>query len=198
MGNFCAERSWSVHRERQEREEAVLEGRQIQEEEPDDDNMCSPFKPISDVMSVVRDAAQLLPDVNGFFCVLCSYIFWSFFQDKDEKRDRQEANSQKLLDAEQEEEEEYEEEPDNARQTAGNGGSGKWLKVSEPTSGNLALSFRKKENKNRETFTAGAADEPDKRKKTRKLHLKRKHRVDPLRTEDGPAESPNSPPPPGQ
>ncbi|XP_068446831.1 ADP-ribosylation factor-like protein 13B isoform X2 [Clinocottus analis] len=44
---------------------------------------------------------------------------------------------------------------------------------------------------------AGSAKtgEQDK-KKTRKLHLKRKHRVDPLRTEDAPAQSPTPPPPP--
>lgn len=44
------------------------------------------------------------------------------------------------------------------------------------------------------TATAGEHD----KKKTRKLHLKRKHRVDPLRAEEGQAESPTPPPPPGQ
>lgn len=44
---------------------------------------------------------------------------------------------------------------------------------------------------------AATTGEQDK-KKTRKLHLKRKHRVDPLRTDEGPAESPTPPPPPGQ
>ncbi|KAM6893858.1 ADP-ribosylation factor-like protein 13B isoform 5-T5 [Xenentodon cancila] len=34
------------------------------------------------------------------------------------------------------------------------------------------------------------------KKKTSKLHLKRKHRVDPLRTDDRPAENPTPPPPP--
>ncbi|XP_068165805.1 ADP-ribosylation factor-like protein 13B isoform X4 [Antennarius striatus] len=40
-----------------------------------------------------------------------------------------------------------------------------------------------------------ASGEPNK-KKTRKLQLKRKHRVDPLRTDEGPVESPTPPPPP--
>ncbi|KAF3688467.1 ADP-ribosylation factor-like protein 13B [Channa argus] len=46
-----------------------------------------------------------------------------------------------------------------------------------------------------ENVSSASAGEQSK-KKTRKLHLKRKHRVDPLRTEDGPAESPTPPPPP--
>ncbi|XP_037552588.1 ADP-ribosylation factor-like protein 13B isoform X2 [Nematolebias whitei] len=77
---------------------------------------------------------------------------------------------------------------------------------------------RKKQGRLQEDRTGGLeqedeednADEPDdtrqtpenttssgqSKKKTNKLHLKRKHRVDPLRTEDGPAESPTPPPPP--
>lgn len=47
----------------------------------------------------------------------------------------------------------------------------------------------------RQTQENAPAGEQSK-KKTSKLHLKRKHRVDPLRTEDGPAESPTPPPPP--
>ncbi|XP_068612334.1 ADP-ribosylation factor-like protein 13B isoform X2 [Brachionichthys hirsutus] len=46
----------------------------------------------------------------------------------------------------------------------------------------------------RQTPESGSG-EPNK-KKTRKLFLKRKHRVDPLRADDGPAESPTPPPPP--
>ncbi|KAM6958395.1 ADP-ribosylation factor-like protein 13B isoform 2-T2 [Tautogolabrus adspersus] len=46
-----------------------------------------------------------------------------------------------------------------------------------------------------ENGSSAPSAEQDK-KKTRKLHLKRKHRVDPLRTEEGPTESPTPPPPP--
>lgn len=42
-----------VCRERQEREEAEREGRQVQEEEPDDENAPSPFQPIGNVVSEV-------------------------------------------------------------------------------------------------------------------------------------------------
>lgn len=52
-----------VLRERQEREEAEREGRPIQEEEPEEENMHSPFQPISNVISVVREAF-LNPVVN--------------------------------------------------------------------------------------------------------------------------------------
>ncbi|XP_042261096.1 ADP-ribosylation factor-like protein 13B isoform X3 [Thunnus albacares] len=44
-----------------------------------------------------------------------------------------------------------------------------------------------------ENTSSGTTGEQSK-KKTRKLHLKRKHRVDPLRAEDAPAESPTPPP----
>ncbi|CAK6973703.1 ADP-ribosylation factor-like protein 13B isoform X2 [Scomber scombrus] len=133
-------------RERQEREEAEREGRQIQEEEPDDDNMPSPFQPIGNVVSENED------------------------KEKERKRQKEpqegRTNSSKA-DADQEEEEyeeDNDEEPDDTRQTPENASSG----------------------------TTGEQS----KKKTRKLHLKRKHRVDPLRTEDAPAESPTPPPPP--
>ncbi|XP_046887329.1 ADP-ribosylation factor-like protein 13B isoform X2 [Hypomesus transpacificus] len=42
----------------------------------------------------------------------------------------------------------------------------------------------------------GTASGDQTKKKTRKLRLKRKHRVDPLRTEEGAPESPTPPPPP--
>ncbi|XP_076579781.1 ADP-ribosylation factor-like protein 13B isoform X1 [Chaetodon auriga] len=129
-------------RERQEREEAEREGRNIQEEEPDDENMPSPFQPISNVISESEDREK----------------------EKKRQRELQEARTNSPKTDPEEEEDENDEEPDDARQTPENGGS-------------------------------AAAGEQDK-KKTRKLQLKRKHRVDPLRTEDGPAESPTPPPPP--
>ncbi|XP_070786797.1 ADP-ribosylation factor-like protein 13B isoform X2 [Enoplosus armatus] len=130
-------------RERQEREEAEREGRQIQEEEPDDENMPSPFQPISNAISENED------------------------KERERKRLQEARTNSPKTDVDQEEEEyeeDNDEEPDDTRQTSEN--------ASSTTTG-----------------------DPDK-KKTRKLHLKRKHRVDPLRTEDGPAESPTPPPPP--
>ncbi|XP_059184024.1 ADP-ribosylation factor-like protein 13B isoform X5 [Centropristis striata] len=126
-----------AERERQEREEAEREGRQIQEDEPDDDNMPSPFQPISNVISENDDKEK----------------------ERKRQREQQEArtNSPKTSADQEEEEDEDDEEPENAS-----------------------------------SVTTGEQD----KKKTRKLHLKRKHRVDPLRTEDGPAESPTPPPPP--
>ncbi|XP_032412560.1 ADP-ribosylation factor-like protein 13B isoform X2 [Xiphophorus hellerii] len=71
---------------------------------------------------------------------------------------------------EEEDEEDNAGEPNNTRQTAEN-----------TTPINTSLSV--------------PAGEQSK-KKTSKLHLKRKHRVDPLRADDGPTESPTPPPPP--
>ncbi|XP_038576521.1 ADP-ribosylation factor-like protein 13B isoform X4 [Micropterus salmoides] len=128
-------------RERQEREEAEREGRQIQEEEPDDENMHSPFQPISNAISESED------------------------KEKEKTMQEARANSPNTNDDQEEDEDDNDEEPDDTRQTAGN--------ASSATTG-----------------------EQDKKKTTRKLHLKRKHRVDPLRTEDGPTQSPTPPPPP--
>ncbi|KAM4602028.1 ADP-ribosylation factor-like protein 13B isoform 2-T2 [Polymixia lowei] len=131
-------------RDRLEREEAEREGRPIREEEPDDENVPSPFQPIGNVISENED------------------------KERQRKRLREleecRANSPKAgAGQEEEEEEDNDEEPDGVRQTQENAGSG---------SGEQA------------------------KKKTRKLHLKRKHRVDPLRAEDNPTESPTPPPPP--
>lgn len=60
--------SYSVHRERKEREEEEQEGRLIHEEEPDDENMPSPFQPIGDVISEVCVAAGVL------YCFKFQYI----------------------------------------------------------------------------------------------------------------------------
>ncbi|XP_077957566.1 ADP-ribosylation factor-like protein 13B isoform X6 [Gasterosteus aculeatus] len=123
-------------REREEREEAEREGRQMVEEELEDENIPSPFQPISSVIS------------------------------EDEKERRRQTELQEARTSspktgpDQEEEEEEGEEDDES-----------------------------------ENVRSARTGEQDK-KKTRKLHLKRKHRVDPLRTEDGPAESPTPPPPP--
>ncbi|XP_019113787.2 ADP-ribosylation factor-like protein 13B isoform X8 [Larimichthys crocea] len=121
-------------RDRQEREEAERDGRPIPEDEPDDENMPSPFQPINSVIT----------------------------ENEDREKEKKRTNSPKrVADQEEEDEDEDDEEPDSTRQTPDNA-------------------------------TTGEQD----KKKTRKLHLKRKHRVDPLRTEDGPAESPTPPPPP--
>lgn len=116
------------------------------------------------------------------------------FQNEDREKERKRTNSPKrVADQEEEDEDEDDEEPDSTRQTPDNGKALKNFnnhtrQIIKTHWNYYILSF---------VFIAATTGEQDK-KKTRKLHLKRKHRVDPLRTEDGPAESPTPPPPPGQ
>ncbi|XP_062383937.1 ADP-ribosylation factor-like protein 13B isoform X2 [Sardina pilchardus] len=123
-------------RAREEREEAEREGRPLEEEEPDEANMSSPFQPITNVVTENEERLK-------------------------QEREKQGAD-QRPQEAMQEEEEEEEEE-ESERHTPESTGSG----VAEQA-----------------------------KKKAKKLRLKRKHRVDPLRTDEGPPESPTPPPPP--
>ncbi|XP_048091634.1 ADP-ribosylation factor-like protein 13B [Alosa alosa] len=123
-----------IKRARQEREEAEREGRPLEEEEPDEANMPSPFQPITNVITENEERLK-------------------------QEREKQ-GSDQSPQEAMQEEEEEEEE---SERHTP-------------------------------ESTESGVAEQA--KKKAKKLRLKRKHRVDPLRTDEGPPESPTPPPPP--
>uniref|UniRef100_A0A3P9CP31 ADP-ribosylation factor-like 13b n=1 Tax=Maylandia zebra TaxID=106582 RepID=A0A3P9CP31_9CICH len=114
-------------RERQEREEAEREGRPIQEDEPDDEYIQSPFQPIESMISEVSRVYTLGLILKAVIVKLVLNIWILHLQH---------------------------------------------MSVHSATTGEQS------------------------KKKTSKLHLKRKHRVDPLRIEDGPTESLTPPPPP--
>uniref|UniRef100_A0A3Q3CBF3 ADP-ribosylation factor-like 13b n=1 Tax=Haplochromis burtoni TaxID=8153 RepID=A0A3Q3CBF3_HAPBU len=114
-------------RERQEREEAEREGRPIQEDEPDDEYIQSPFQPIESMISEVSRVYTLGLILKAVIVKLVLNIWILHLQH---------------------------------------------ISVHSATTGEQS------------------------KKKTSKLHLKRKHRVDPLRIEDGPTESLTPPPPP--
>lgn len=142
--------SYFVHRERKEREEAEREGRPIQEEEPDDENMPSPFQPIGNLISEVCRCCVPTTQAGVLYClrVLVGFeiivyfkrlrkdSFWlsCFFQNEDKEKERKRprelqegrTNSPKA-DGDQEEEEyeeDNDEEPDDTRQTPENTSSG--------------------------------------------------------------------------
>uniref|UniRef100_A0A3P8R3Z9 ADP-ribosylation factor-like 13b n=1 Tax=Astatotilapia calliptera TaxID=8154 RepID=A0A3P8R3Z9_ASTCA len=118
-------------RERQEREEAEREGRPIQEDEPDDEYIQSPFQPIESMISEVSRVYTLglIVYYSGLSVIVKLVLnIWILHLQH--------------------------------------------ISVHSATTGEQS------------------------KKKTSKLHLKRKHRVDPLRIEDGPTESLTPPPPP--
>ena len=103
---------------------------------------------------------------------------------------------------EEEDEDEEEEEPDSERQTPESIGTGVFCvcvvvrkkrgwREKKPHPDCLQSHFNPSSSP-----PPRAASGDQTKKKTRKLRLKRKHRVDPLRTEEGAPESPTPPPPP--